>query len=301
MSSDLNRRRSPRIAEERPIEVAGTNVQAIDFLAPSYTILLSRYGAKIHCKQAIVPDQEITIFHPETGEDCLARVVGLYDRLSSGYAYGIEFLDPDRDFWSFAFPPASEVAEVSIPVEPDAAKTAAAAAPPTVTEPPKAESSLLTVGGEAMQVMNTLQQRQQSLEVREMLERTLAATDNSTRRVEEQIRIKQRRESRRWKAVRVKVYGTDRSGNPFSQTTLSVDVSRSGACLEGVGFLTAPGMTIEVKRGWKKALFRVVWVGKRGNPRAGHVGILCLEPEKNIWTSALEPYSRWLYTRPPMS
>jgi hypothetical protein len=221
MSSDLKRRRSPRIAEERPIELTGTNVEGIDFLAPSRTVLLSRYGAKIRCEQVMEPGQEITLYHQETGEYCLAKVVGLYDRLSGEYSYGIEFLDPDRDFWNVAFPTTSEVKEVTLPAKPS------------------------------------------------------------------------QREPRRRKTVRVAVYGTDRHGNPISQTAYSVNVSRSGACLDGVGFLTAPGVTIEVKHGRKKARFRVVWVGKHGANRVGRAGMRCLEPETNIWEASSRWFNAW--------
>jgi hypothetical protein len=332
MSAHLKRRRSPRVAEKRPIQVAGTNVEGIDFLAPSHTILLSRYGAKIQCEQALGIDQEVTIYHPETGEACHAKVVGLYDRLSGGYAYGIEFLDPDRDFWNFAFPPGSEIREARSADETSALKARKTASSFRLPEPSRTHSSPTEFqatfqpvsdepgggagarvrrdyavrmkcphGGEdqwvllrgreesSQQIQSTLwdfpcpihgMQRELPLEVRETLD---WSPPESTRRVEEEIRIKRQKESRSQQAVRVWVYGTDPSGNPFSQTAYSVDVSRSGARLEGVGFLTAPGMTIEIKRGWKKARFRVVWVGAPGTSRAGQVGVRCLEPDKNIW------------------
>lgn len=335
MSSNTKRRRSPRVSEERTIEVAGTNVEGIDFLAPSHTILLSRYGAKIRCEQALGLEQEITIYHPETGEDCLAKVVGLYDRLSGGYSYGIEFLDPDRDFWNFAFPPGSEVAEAEPSARTTRAKVEMPAGPSGRSKPPVQESREAAIAGESklgaqeprlphplsvrkdyavrmkcphggedqwvllrgrketsQQIQSTLWdfpcsihglQRELPLEVRETLEWSPPGMDRNARQVEEEIRIKRQKESRSQQAVRVWVYGTDPSGNPFSQTAYSVDISRSGARLEGVGFLTAPGMIIEIKRGWKKAHFRVVWVGEPGTNRSGQVGILCLEPDKNIW------------------
>ena len=41
-------------------------------------------------------------------------------------------------------------------------------------------------------------------------------------------------------------------------------ISRSGARLASMGCLRGPGETIEVKRGWRKARFQVVWVGGDG-------------------------------------
>ncbi len=93
----------------------------------------------------------------------------------------------------------------------------------------------------------------------------------------------ERQEYRIAKVVRVSVRGVDRNGNSFLQSANAIDLSRNGARLDGVGFLTWPGETIEVKRGWKKARFRVVWVGQPGTQQANQIGICSLEPDKSIW------------------
>ncbi len=85
------------------------------------------------------------------------------------------------------------------------------------------------------------------------------------------------------KAFRVWVRGADRNGHPFVQSAQTVDISQHGARLDGVGYLTAPGETIEVKRRWRKARFRVVWTGEIGTPQANQIGVYCLEPSKYIW------------------
>jgi hypothetical protein len=92
-----------------------------------------------------------------------------------------------------------------------------------------------------------------------------------------------RRETRISKTIRVKVRGLDRNGQPFVQSTYAVDISRHGARLEGIGYLTAPGETIELKRRLRTARFRVLWIGEMGTPQAGQTGIFALEPNKNIW------------------
>ena len=91
-----------------------------------------------------------------------------------------------------------------------------------------------------------------------------------------------RREVRISKPVRVWVYGKDRTGQKFSQSAMAVDISKNGAKLDGVGYLTWPGEVIEVKRGWKTARFRVIWVGEPG-PQSGQAGIHLLDTGKNIW------------------
>jgi hypothetical protein len=92
-----------------------------------------------------------------------------------------------------------------------------------------------------------------------------------------------RRESRIAKTIRVSVKGVDRSGNSYVQSAQALDVSRHGARLDGVGFVTWPGETIVVKRRWRSASFRVLWVGAPGTPQADQVGLFALEPNKSIW------------------
>ena len=92
-----------------------------------------------------------------------------------------------------------------------------------------------------------------------------------------------RQEWRIAKILPVWVRGVDRNGNRFIQSAHTIDVSRSGARLDGVGCLTRPGEIIEVRRGWQRARFRVVWTGQIGTPQANQIGICCLEPNKCIW------------------
>src|SRR5467141_1236359 len=84
------------------------------------------------------------------------------------------------------------------------------------------------------------------------------------------------------KTFRVIVKGTDPKGHPFAQSAYTVDLSEDGARLDGIGFLTSPGQTIEVRRLWHKARFRVVWIGQVGTTESNQVGVV-LQSEKNIW------------------
>jgi hypothetical protein len=84
------------------------------------------------------------------------------------------------------------------------------------------------------------------------------------------------------KTFRVIVKGKDSKGHPFAQSAYTVDLSEDGARLDGIGFLTSPGQTIEVRRLWRKARFRVVWIGQVGTSESNQVGVV-LQSEKNIW------------------
>jgi hypothetical protein len=96
---------------------------------------------------------------------------------------------------------------------------------------------------------------------------------------------KLRKKPRVPKTLRVIVKGTDSKGHPFAQTACTVDLSQDGARLDGVGFLTAPGQTLEVRRRWglRKGHFRVVWIGQVGTSESNHVGVFSLQRDKDIW------------------
>ncbi|HVH70974.1 MAG TPA: hypothetical protein VNB49_07695, partial [Candidatus Dormibacteraeota bacterium] len=89
------------------------------------------------------------------------------------------------------------------------------------------------------------------------------------------------------KTVRVVVTGTDSRGHRFKQSSYTVDLSQDGARLDGIGFLTSPGQTIEVRRLWRKKKFRVIWIGPVGTSEANQVGVFGLENEKDIWRIVL--------------
>jgi PilZ domain len=81
----------------------------------------------------------------------------------------------------------------------------------------------------------------------------------------------------------VTVSGVDRNGNPFKQTAYAHNVSRRGACLDGIGCLRGPGETIEVEYRRKKGRFSVIWVGLPGTPEDAHIGIRNLDRNQDIW------------------
>jgi len=84
-------------------------------------------------------------------------------------------------------------------------------------------------------------------------------------------------------AIKVKVRGVDRNGNRFEQTASTINVSRGGARLDGVGCVQG-SETVEVRRGWfRKARFRVMWAGAPGTPEAGQVGLRLIDKDAAFW------------------
>jgi PilZ domain-containing protein len=93
-----------------------------------------------------------------------------------------------------------------------------------------------------------------------------------------------RREPRVEMNVEVKVWGLDRYGKPFVQHARTVDATRLGARLLGVDCVKV-GEVIGVQNGEHKARFKVVWMGRENTPKAGQVGLHCLEPDTPIFTT----------------
>jgi hypothetical protein len=92
-----------------------------------------------------------------------------------------------------------------------------------------------------------------------------------------------RREPRKEMTVPVRIFGTDSSGRIFSEKVNTVNISRHGAELNGLKALLKEQEIIGLTYGQTKGHFRVQWVGPSGTPKAGHVGLLNLSPEKPLW------------------
>jgi hypothetical protein len=96
-----------------------------------------------------------------------------------------------------------------------------------------------------------------------------------------------RREPRKEIRVPVRIFGTDSSGQIFSEKVFTVNVSRNGAELSGVQAQPKVEEIIGLTYGEIKGHFRVKWVGEAGTPKLGHLGLLNLTPEKALWDFAL--------------
>ena len=84
-------------------------------------------------------------------------------------------------------------------------------------------------------------------------------------------------------AVPVRIFGTDSSGQVFSEKVLTVNVSRNGAELSGVRSKISLDEIVGLTYGANRVHFRVKWMGKPGTPQASHVGLLNIAPEKSLW------------------
>ena len=92
-----------------------------------------------------------------------------------------------------------------------------------------------------------------------------------------------RREERKVIQVPVRIFGTDEKGRVFSENVNTVDVSASGAKLNGVRAQLKTDEVIGLTYGRNKVHFRVKWAGRPGTPAEGQIGILNLTPQKPLW------------------
>jgi hypothetical protein len=98
-----------------------------------------------------------------------------------------------------------------------------------------------------------------------------------------------RREPRKEVRVAVRLFGTDRGGQIFSEKVFTVNVSQHGVELSGLSVQLKAEEIVGLAYGQNKGQFRVKWAGQPGTPKAGRVGLLNLSPEKPLWDFPLPP------------
>jgi hypothetical protein len=96
-----------------------------------------------------------------------------------------------------------------------------------------------------------------------------------------------RREPRKEIQAPVRIFGTNSSGQVFSERAVTVNISQQGAELSGVQAQLNPDEIVGVSYGQNRVYFRVRWVGAPGTPKAGHVGLLNISPGKPLWNFPL--------------
>lgn len=87
----------------------------------------------------------------------------------------------------------------------------------------------------------------------------------------------------------IRIWGMDSAGKSFNILAYTLNVSRSGACLGGVKVLLGVGDAVTVQYKQQRALFKVVWVGRPGDPTQEQIGVTLLEQDRQIWSDIHEP------------
>ncbi len=92
-----------------------------------------------------------------------------------------------------------------------------------------------------------------------------------------------RNQPRKQVEVPVRIFGTDSHGQVFSEKVTTVNVSRNGVEVAGVRPDIGLDEIVGLTYGSNRVHFRVKWIGEPGTPRAGHLGLLSISPEKPLW------------------
>ena len=99
------RRRTKRPLLRIPIEVEGKDSSGRPFTETTYTIMVNRHGARIALKNPLTPGERIIVTNLQREESCPFRVVERTKTLyGSESEWGVECLEPDRNFWGVYFP-----------------------------------------------------------------------------------------------------------------------------------------------------------------------------------------------------
>jgi hypothetical protein len=83
----------------------------------------------------------------------------------------------------------------------------------------------------------------------------------------------------------VRVCGVNKAGQPFVENAVTVNVSRSGACLTGLTCEVRKYDVLILSHQDRKARYRVIWSRSHGTPLEFEVGLRALELSQNIWAT----------------
>jgi methyl-accepting chemotaxis protein len=106
-----------------------------------------------------------------------------------------------------------------------------------------------------------------------------------------QFRIK-RRDSRVDFSLPVMLTTTDANGHPVEQRITTLDISRQGALVQGFKGNIRVGKIVSLSRNDKKQEFRVAWLGAKGTPTEGQIGLSAVDPNLGFWDDVLEARDR---------
>ena len=96
-----------------------------------------------------------------------------------------------------------------------------------------------------------------------------------------------RREPRTEKNVPVRIFGTDADGRIFSEKVTTVNVSQRGAEVSGVKATVRLDEVVGLSHNQNKSHFKIKWIGQARTPKAGHLGLVNVNPEKPFWDFAV--------------
>lgn len=84
--------------------------------------------------------------------------------------------------------------------------------------------------------------------------------------------------------TQVIIFGTDRTGRPFSEPASLYRASTSDAVVGDLFVSLKANDVVGLRYGSQKARFRVAWMGEKGTARAGQAGLRALDIDIGFWS-----------------
>jgi hypothetical protein len=98
------RRRTLRVALALPVIVHGQNALGEKFCLRTLTRSLNKQGALLALDEVVVPGQTLLLVNENTSRSTETRVANVKRERDGKLYVGLEFLNPENNFWKMTFP-----------------------------------------------------------------------------------------------------------------------------------------------------------------------------------------------------
>lgn len=98
------RRRTLRVALALPVVVHGQNDMGEKFCIRASTRSINKQGALLAMDEMVVPGQSLLIVNENTNRSAETRVAHVKRERDGKLYVGLEFVNPDNNFWMMTFP-----------------------------------------------------------------------------------------------------------------------------------------------------------------------------------------------------
>lgn len=98
------RRRTLRVAMALPVIVHGQNEMGEKFCVRAMTRSINQQGALLAMEELVVPGQSLLIVNENTSRSMETRVAHVKRDRDGKLSVGLEFVNPDANFWKMTFP-----------------------------------------------------------------------------------------------------------------------------------------------------------------------------------------------------
>jgi c-di-GMP-binding flagellar brake protein YcgR len=98
------RRRTLRVSMALPVIVHGENEMGEKFCTRAMTYSVNQQGALVALEESVVPGQSVLLVNENTSRSAEARVAHVHRDREGKRFVGVEFVNPDANFWKMTFP-----------------------------------------------------------------------------------------------------------------------------------------------------------------------------------------------------